>query len=202
MTAQFSYQRLDDGTWGVKESTDLDRGGRRSGETVEVRTRAGAVKLVALGPVVTTWNGRRAALYRIAGRGTWLPQFARPEPTPDPERAAEQSAFAAEIADDIENAAAYQSHVDAAIREAWAGDNRVRVGETERSAFYDTTRYLIRIDPALDVDESRVRKALAAGDGRKMASYGTFGGYATIGRVTFDGEPGAFIVESVYHVGD
>ena len=36
-----------------------------------------------------------------------------------------------------------------------------------------------------------------------MASYGSFGGYSTIGRVKADPEvPGAVLVESVYHIGD
>lgn len=63
---RFSWQRLDDGSWGVKASDDYGKGGRHSGETVAVASRAGSVKRVRLGAIAARWNGDRAVVYRVA----------------------------------------------------------------------------------------------------------------------------------------
>ena len=82
------------------------------------------------------------------------------------------------------------------VRAAYAA--REKVGEMDRGAYYDTTTYAIRtaIDPRV------VRDVLSSGDGKSMASYGSFGGYSTIGRVEAGPESGTVLVESVYHIGD
>lgn len=97
-------------------------------------------------------------------------------------------------------AEAYEAHrlaeSERPVREAWR--NRVAIS-TDQSAWYDTTLYQMLL-PAGE-SASHVRHILAGGDGLTMASYGKFGGYSTIGRVTDNGD-GTLNVESVYHIGD
>jgi len=63
----FSYQRLDDGkSWGVKASGNLDSATRYAHQVVDVRKADGSTKQVALGAMITSWNGGRAAVYAIA----------------------------------------------------------------------------------------------------------------------------------------
>lgn len=64
---RFSFQRLDDGTWGVKASGDLGQAAKYAGQTVDVTKRDGSVQRVELGGLVTSWNGGRAALYTRVG---------------------------------------------------------------------------------------------------------------------------------------
>jgi len=99
---------------------------------------------------------------------------------------------------DATAADAYAAHVASIVRAAYAA--RTPVGETERSAYYDVTRYAFDV-PSLALDANAVRSILAARDGQSMASYGSFGGYSTVGRVTQE-TPVRFVVESVYHIGD
>jgi hypothetical protein len=109
MSARFSYQRLDDGEWGIKVSADLGHAAKYAGETVAVTTRAGAVKQVTLGAVVARWNGDRAATYTIAGRTPRRPVLAPYRDATDSGSDAERDNYYAEIADDILCAAAYES---------------------------------------------------------------------------------------------
>jgi hypothetical protein len=108
------------------------------------------------------------------------------------DRAELQAAEAYEYRDE-DNADAFTRH---AIGTAWTESVEVRV---EGSAFYDTTVYRVVLPDG--VSASHLRSVLAKGDGQKMASYGSFGGYSTIGNAVDQGD-GTALVESVYHVGD
>jgi hypothetical protein len=61
----YSFQKLDDGSWGIKVSGNLDETTRESGKTVYVSKRRGGGSHVTLGAKVTSWNGGRASVYRI-----------------------------------------------------------------------------------------------------------------------------------------
>jgi hypothetical protein len=114
-------------------------------------------------------------------------------------------ALRAAVIDDLEDdaeaeyddyaASEFLSFAREQVRAAYAQRTPVA---TERGAYYDITKYRITtpFPPVL------VRSILAAGDGQSMASYGSFGGYSTIGSVSADAYPNAVIVESVYHIGD
>lgn len=102
----------------------------------------------------------------------------------------------AEVAYDDFTTAEYGAFIASIVRAAYA--SRVKVGEMERGAYYDTTRWSMK---ASGVTAKQVRDVLAHRDGQSMASYGSFGGYSTIGNVTPVGTD-EFIVESVYHIGD
>lgn len=104
------------------------------------------------------------------------------------------------IDDDESNADAYAAFVRAAVKSAYAA--RTGSATVERGSYYDTTVYTFHIDPAFGLDANGIRDVLAAGDGQSMASYGSFGGYSTIGWVKATETPGTFTVESVYHIGD
>ena len=193
---QFSFQRLDDGNWGIKESANLDQAGRRAGETVQVTTRAGAVKQVTLGGLVTTWNGRRAAVYTIAGRAAAQPRSAFVAMTTDPE----SDAYATEIADDIASADAYEQHVAGLVKAAYAAAVMVE-GSYEQAAYYDYTTY--RMTAPAGVSPEQVHSILNRGSGELAYAYGKFGGYSTISRVSADpDDASAMLVVSCYHVGD
>jgi hypothetical protein len=204
---RFSFQRLDDNTWGIKASGNLGAATGHAGRTVDVITRSGALKVVTLGAMVTSWNGGRAATYAIAPSANGHANHGVPRTGSSVavalnaadamEAAAEASAYAAEIADDIDNAAAYVVHRADAIRAAWRS-SAVR-GDTVRSSYYDTTTYTFTVP--FDADATVVRDALAHRDGDNMYAYGSFGGYSTIGHVT-EIAPRTFAVESVYHIGD
>lgn len=64
---RFSFQKLDNGDWGIKASGNLDSTGGFAGQFVAVTKRDGSTKQVKLGHRVTSWNGGRASLYTIAG---------------------------------------------------------------------------------------------------------------------------------------
>lgn len=67
IAATLSWQRLDDGsTWGLKECGDYNTCGRLSGRVVQVRKADGTYSIARVGHLVTTWNGRRAAVYTVA----------------------------------------------------------------------------------------------------------------------------------------
>jgi hypothetical protein len=63
---RYSWQRLDDGTWGVKASGGIDTTGNLAGQVVVVTNRSGREQVVALGERVDTWNAGRASVYRKA----------------------------------------------------------------------------------------------------------------------------------------
>lgn len=64
---RFSFQKLDDDTWGVKASGNLDQADRYAGETVTVTKRDGTPQDVQLGAMIDRWNGGRAATYAVRG---------------------------------------------------------------------------------------------------------------------------------------
>jgi hypothetical protein len=62
MTIRTNWQRLDDGSWGVKlQGRDV---GRMTGHTVDVTNRAGKHSRVKLGRRVMQWNAGRSAVYQ------------------------------------------------------------------------------------------------------------------------------------------
>ena len=64
--AQFSFQNLGEGKWGIKCSASLDQAVKFGGKTVTVWKRDGSCKEVRLGRILDRWNGGRAAVYEIA----------------------------------------------------------------------------------------------------------------------------------------
>ena len=68
MATQFSFQKLDDGAWGVKVSANLGEAGKFTGSMVTVTKRNGEQKVVELGTKIDEWNGGRAAVYEVAGK--------------------------------------------------------------------------------------------------------------------------------------
>lgn len=65
MTPRCSFQRLDDNSWGVRLDAFRDAH-TWGGKEVDVRKYDGSTKRVTLGAVVTSWNGGRTSVYRIA----------------------------------------------------------------------------------------------------------------------------------------
>lgn len=100
---------------------------------------------------------------------------------------------------DLYTAEQYRAEVVEAIRAAWQTGDNERLG-TDRSSYYDTTTYRLRVNGA-GIDARTVRRVLSERDGHSMAYLGAAGGYSTVGLVTLDSD-GSFIVESVYHIGD
>lgn len=103
-----------------------------------------------------------------------------------------------DITREIAAADAWLDHMtNGPIRAAWAA--RVPVADVERGSFYDVTTFVV-VAPA-GVTASQFRSVISRGDGQSMYSFGTFGGYSTIGSVVDNGN-GTFNVQSVYHIGD
>jgi hypothetical protein len=108
---------------------------------------------------------------------------------------------------DRENAEAYEyrdednadAYVSATILDSWRERNASIEVAVDRGAYYDTTTYRVRLPKGITA--SQYRSVIAKGDGQSMASYGSFGGYSTIGNVTDQGD-GTALVTSVYHIGD
>ena len=65
MGPRTSFQRLDDNTWGVRVDA-FEHAHRFGGQEVSVTKRDGTSTRVTLGSVVTSWNGGRTSVYRIA----------------------------------------------------------------------------------------------------------------------------------------
>lgn len=78
-TTRLNFQRLDDGTWGVKSQGFHHP---LPGDTVSVPKRNGGESRVRLGAQVQSWNGGRARVFRIAKSGNERPVPARPRSRP------------------------------------------------------------------------------------------------------------------------
>jgi hypothetical protein len=63
---RLNFQRLDDGSWGVKSHVDLGHDTHPSpGDEVDVPRRDGSESRVRLGAQVAQWNGGRSRVFRI-----------------------------------------------------------------------------------------------------------------------------------------
>jgi hypothetical protein len=67
---QCSFQKLDDGSWGVKLNGMPGEAVGKTGQTVTVQKRNGGTSTATLGMCVDKWNAGRSAVYQIAGKQT------------------------------------------------------------------------------------------------------------------------------------
>lgn len=66
---RFNWQKLDNGSWGVKASGDLGETTNLTGKTVNVTKRDGSVSSARLGSLIDSWNGGRASVYEVVRNG-------------------------------------------------------------------------------------------------------------------------------------
>jgi len=197
---QFSFQRLDDGTWGVKASGNLDQAAKYAGQTVDVSKRDGSIQSVTLGHLVTQWNGGRAATYTKVASPRQMTRFAAPSGA----RAALRNIVSAmdddAVDDDFEAeyddfaAAAYAAERITQVQAAMAV---AEVLGSKQEAWYDVTSLRIKTD----VPAAEVLRVLNRHAGQDAMAYGKFGGYTTYSHAV-QTEPGVVEVEALYHIGD
>lgn len=181
---QLNFQRLDDGSWGVK-AQGYPAPHAKPGDTVQIRTRSGAYRTVTLGQVEARWNGGRAVVFRVVGAK--VPPAPAPQaPAPDPEL----DAWEAEISDDIRS---HEEYVLATARAAFNGEHQA----ARQLAYYDETDYVRPAIPNCTVGEAQHALYTAWSNSLTGSSVG---GYCTPD--VRDNSDGTWTFTRRYHIGD